>query len=139
MKTILAFCIAVLGFSNANSQSTESTDPNEVYTVVQSQPVFNGKINTYLSDNIKYPEDARRGNVQGTVYVQFIIERDGSVSGVKVLRGVEGGRSLENEAVRVVSAMPVWTPGMQNGHPVRVQYMVPIHFMLADNNTPPVK
>lgn len=140
MKSILAFCIALFSFSSVYSQSAQPTpDPDKVYSIVQSQPKFPGDLNKYLSDNIKYPEDARLSNIQGTVYVSFIVEKNGSVSTVKILRGVQGGRSLENEAIRVVSAMPAWTPGVQNGNPVRVQYNLPIHFMLADNTTPQQK
>jgi len=140
MKTLLAFCIMLLGFSNIYSQSTQpAADTSKAYSVVQSKPVFQGDINQYLADNIVYPKDAQANNIQGTVYVSFIIEKDGSVSTVTVLRGVQGGRSLENEAVRVISGMPKWTPGQQNGHAVRVQYMIPIHFRLKDDSTPQQK
>jgi protein TonB len=132
IKIIFAFCFALLGFSNIYSQPAQITsDPDKVYTIVQTKPEFPGNINKYLADNIVYPNDAKANNIQGTVYVTFVVEKDGSVSGVKVLRGV--ATSLDNESVRVVSAMPKWMPGMQNGHAVRVQYMVPIHFMLSDD------
>jgi TonB family protein len=129
MKTIVAFCAIILGFSSAYSQSAQPTpDPDKVYTVVQQKPNFSGDINKFLVDNIKYPEDARKKNIEGTVYVQFVVERDGSVSTVNVLRGAD--KLLDDEAVRVVSIMPKWTPGSQDGVPVRVQYVVPIHFKL---------
>lgn len=135
MKTILSFCLILLGFSSVYSQNTETgSDPNEVYTIVQQAPKFPGNINTWLSDNIAYPSDAKKDSIQGTVYVSFVVEKDGSVSGVKVLRG--DNKLLDDESVRVVSSMPKWSPGMQNGHTVRVQYMVPIRYML-NNDTPP--
>jgi TonB family protein len=134
MKTMLAFCIALLGFTGVYSQNTQTApDPNKVYTVVQQRPDFPGDINAWLAENIVYPQDAKNNNVQGTVYLSFVIEKDGSVSTVKVLRGANS--SLDNESVRVVSAMPKWTPGTQDGVPVRVAYLVPIHYTLADNNS----
>lgn len=136
MKTILVFCISLLGFTNLYSQKSASTsDTGKVFTMVQQKPQFQGDIYKWLGDNIRYPEDAQKNNIQGTVYVNFIVEKDGSVSGIKVLRGVQGGSSLEDEAVRVVSIMPTWAPGMQNGHSVRVSYMLPIHFTLVNNSS----
>lgn len=134
MKILLAFCIALLGFTGVYSQNTQTASgPDKVYTIVQQKPDFPGDINTWLANNIVYPQDAKNNNVQGTVYVSFIVEKDGSVSTVKVLRGANS--SLDNESVRVVSAMPKWTPGMQDGLPVRVAYLVPIHFMLDGDNS----
>lgn len=69
--------------------------------------------------------------IQGKVYIQFVIERDGSITDVKVLRGVDA--SLDKEAVRVVKAMPKWKPGKQRGKPVRVSYTLPINFQLSNN------
>lgn len=137
MKTTLAFCIALIGYVSVCAQNTPtppSSDNDKVFTIVQQRPIFPGDINKWLADNIVYPKDAQTNNIQGTVYVNFIVEKDGSVSGVKVLRGVQGGNSLNDEALRVVSIMPKWQPGMQNGHTVRVQYMVPIHFVLSNTN-----
>ena len=140
MKTILAICISFLAFSSAYSQSTAPPPPpssDKVFTFVQQRPNFPGDVGKWLGDNIVYPPDAIKNNIQGTVYIQFIVERDGSVSSVKVMRGVPGGNSLDNEALRVVSSMPNWTPGMQDGHTVRVSYMLPIHFKLNDDIPPP--
>jgi len=138
MKTIIAFCIILLGFSNVYSQTTQPVaDNDKVFTIVQQKPEFPGSINDWLAQNINYPPDARKSNIQGTVYVSFIVEKDGSVSNAKVLRGANS--LLDNESLRVISIMPKWTPGMQNGHNVRVQYMVPIHFMLKDDNSSPPK
>jgi protein TonB len=135
MKTILVFCISLLSFAGLYAQKLPpAADTGKVFTFVQQKPQFPGDIYKWLSDNIQYPEDAHKNNIQGAVYVSFIVEKNGSVSGIKVLRGVQGGSSLENEAVRVVSIMPAWTPGMQNGHPVRVSYMLPIHFTLSNSN-----
>jgi protein TonB len=134
MKKIFAFCFAILGFTAMYSQAgkTGPSDDDKLYTAVQQNPNFPGDINKYFSDNIKYPDDARKNNIQGTVYVRFIVEKDGSVSKVVVLRGIEGGNSMNEEAKRVVSAMPKWIPGKQDGKAVRVQYQVPIRFSLVD-------
>ena len=93
-------------------------------------PEFKGNINEYLSNNIKYPKKEQKNNITGTVYIKFIIERDGSISNVTVLKGVSGGPGLDAEAVSVISNMPKWRPGMQNGQAVRVSYNIPIRFTL---------
>lgn len=79
-------------------------------------------------EQVKYPMIAQENNIQGKVFVQFVIEKDGSVSDVKVARSVDP--SLDKEAIRVVKAMPKWKPGKQRGKPVRVSYTVPINFQL---------
>ncbi len=84
---------------------------------------------TFLRDNIKYPEMAKESGIQGTVYLTFVVEKDGSITGVKVQRGIGGG--CDTEAVRVIKKMPRWKPGKQRGRPVRVQFNMPIKFVLA--------
>lgn len=109
---------------------TENAD-GEVFSVVEDEPEFPGGVEAlykYLAENIKYPEQAKSEGVQGRVFVSFVIEADGSVSNAKVLRGIGGG--CDEEALRVVEAMPKWKPGMQQGVPVRVQYNIPITFKL---------
>jgi len=83
---------------------------------------------TYLGNNIKYPQLARESNIQGIVYVSFIVEANGSISNVKLARGIGGG--CDDEAVRVVKDMPKWNPGKQRGKPVRVQFNLPVRFIL---------
>ncbi|MEI7896377.1 MAG: M56 family metallopeptidase [bacterium] len=103
----------------------------EVFTVVEEQPTYTGGQDGYvkfLVENIKYPEDAKKKGVTGTVDVSFIIEKDGSVSDVKVLRGI--GSGCDQEALRVVKMMPKWNPGKQRGEAVAVQYNLPIKFAL---------
>lgn len=82
----------------------------------------------YLSENIKYPVVAQKNGVQGRVVVSFVVERDGSITDVKVARSVDP--SLDREAMRVVRSMPHWIPGKQNGSTVRVKYSMPISFRL---------
>ena len=103
----------------------------EIFKVVEEMPEFPGgagKLLEYIGKNIKYPMMARESDIQGKVFVQFVVEPDGNISHVQVLRGIGGG--CDEEAVRVVESMPKWKPGKQRGAPVRVQYMVPIVFKL---------
>jgi periplasmic protein TonB len=109
----------------------EEEEEVQIFTVVESMPGFPGgeaaRIQ-YLNDNIKYPQMARESGIQGRVFVTFVVERDGSVTDVKVLRGIGGG--CDEEAVRVIKNMPKWDPGKQRGKPVRVQFNMPILFKL---------
>ena len=108
-------------------------DKNGVYQVVDQMPEFPGgekAMMKYLADNIKYPQKAKDNNIAGRVFVGFIVEKDGSISEVKVLRGIGGG--CDEEAVRVIKAMPKWTPGKVKGEPVRVSYTIPLNFKLWD-------
>lgn len=103
----------------------------EIFTVVEDEPSFPGGDEArirFLQENIKYPQMARESGIQGTVYVTFVVEPDGSVSNVRVLRGIGGG--CDEEAIRVINAMPKWNPGKQRGKPVRVQFNMPIKFTL---------
>ena len=103
----------------------------EVYTVVEKQPSYPGGQDGYrkfLIENIKYPEEAMKNKVMGTVYITFVVEKDGAVTNVKVLRGI--GSGCDEEAVRVVKMMPNWNPGENKGQPVAVQYNLPINFKL---------
>jgi TonB family protein len=84
----------------------------------------------YVAKNVKYPQEAKDKEIQGRVFVSFVVEKDGSVSTVKVLRGIGGG--CDEEAVRVVSSMPKWKPGIKDGKPVRVSYMMPLTFKLTE-------
>jgi protein TonB len=104
----------------------------EVFLVVENAPAFpggDGARMKFLQDNIKYPVMAKESGIQGTVYVTFVVERSGSVTDVKILRGIGGG--CDEEAVRVVKNMPKWEPGKQRGKPVRVQFNMPIKFTLS--------
>ena len=104
---------------------------NKVFEVVEQMPSFPGgpaALMKYLSENIKYPVVAQENGVQGRVVVSFVVERDGSITDVKVARSVDP--SLDREAMRVVRSMPHWIPGKQNGSAVRVKYNVPVSFRL---------
>jgi len=106
-------------------------DANGVYMVVETMPQFPGgeeaRIN-YMANNVKYPATAKEKGVQGMVIVSFVVEKDGSIGDAKVVRGVE--KSLDTEALRVVKEMPRWTPGIQKGQKVRVNFNMPVSFKL---------
>lgn len=114
------------------TKTTKKADAsNKVYEVVEQMPSFPGgdaAMMKYLAENIKYPVSAQKAKEQGRVVVQFIVEKDGAVTGVKTVRSVTP--VLDAEAVRVIKAMPKWTPGRQGGQPVRVKYNVPVSFRL---------
>lgn len=104
---------------------------NKVFDVVEQMPSFpggQGALMQYLANNIKYPVVAQENGVQGRVVVSFVVERDGSITDVQVVRSVDP--SLDREAQRVVRSMPRWIPGKQNGQAVRVKYNVPVSFRL---------
>ena len=111
------------------TKKTSATD--KVYEVCEQMPIFPGgdaALMKYLSENVKYPALAIKAQEQGRVVVSFTVEKDGAISDVKVARSVTP--SLDAEAVRVVKAMPKWTPGKQDGQLVRVRYNVPVSFKL---------
>lgn len=115
----------------AEPEPPKHEEENKVFDIVEQQPLFPGgpaALMKYLSENTKYPVVAQENGVQGRVTVQFVVEKDGSISDVHVLKGVDP--SLDKEAVRVVKSMPRWTPGKQNGITVRVNYRVPVLFRL---------
>lgn len=104
---------------------------NTVYEFVEKNPSFPGgeaELLAYLGGNIKYPQFAQESGIKGRVYVQFVVERDGSITEVKTVRDIGGG--CGKEAERVVRSMPKWSPGEQNGRPVRVKYTLPVLFAL---------
>jgi protein TonB len=113
------------------SVEEESAEEAQIFMVVESMPEYPGgeaALYTFLAENIKYPQMAKESGIQGRVFVTFVVERNGSVTDVRVLRGIGGG--CDEEAIRVVKSMPTWTPGKQRGKSVRVQYNLPVKFTL---------
>lgn len=105
--------------------------PDEVFKVVEQQPQYpdgEAAMLKFIYDNIKYPAVARDNGVEGTVYVRFVVEKDGSITDVQVVRDIGGG--CGEEAMRVVKKFPKWNPGKQRGRPVRVQFNLPVKFKL---------
>jgi protein TonB len=114
--------------NNAIVEEDTITPP---YNVVEQMPEFPGgesALQRFLTANVKYPSIAAENGVQGKVYVNFVVDRVGAISNVKVVRGVDP--AVDKEAVRVVKSMPKWIPGRQNGEAVRVSFTVPINFVL---------
>ncbi len=109
----------------------EEVEEDYIFEIVEENPEFPGgqeAMMKYLRDNIRYPTIARESGIQGSVFVTFVVEKDGSVTNVEILRGIGGG--CDQEAIRVVKNMPNWKPGRQRNQPVRVQYRMPIRFVL---------
>ena len=128
-KLIILSLMAVFGLTTVSAQKTVVAEKNQ--QVVEQMPEFPGGIKAlldYLCQNVKYPADAEKQKIEGRVIANFVVETDGSISNVEVFRPVFP--SLDAEAVRVLSAMPKWKPGMQSGKVVRVKYTVPISFNL---------
>lgn len=116
----------------AAAQVSDEYSDDEYFEVVESMPTYPGgqqALFAYLSENIKYPVEAQKNGVEGRAVCQFLVEKDGSISHVEIVR-TSGNEDLDNEALRVVSLMPNWTPGMQRGKPVRVRYTIPCSFKL---------
>ncbi len=114
-------------------EEKKKPEPEKIFTAVEEQPSFPGgtaAMYKFLSENIHYPEMAAQNNIQGRVTVQFVVEKDGSIGEVKVVRGKDP--DLDKEAVRVVKSMPKFTPGKMNGQAVRVWYTLPVNFKLAN-------
>ena len=139
---------ALLLFANCKSNDNEKTtdkkvaqttenvqiDDSEVYGAVDVMPEYPGGANAmyeFIQKNVKYPESAKDKGIEGKVYVQFVVEKDGSLSSFNVLRGVSD--EVDAEAIRVLKLMPKWKPGMQEGKAVRVQFTMPFNFKLSGN------
>jgi protein TonB len=119
-------------FDGPISTGTEEPTDTSVFIFVGSMPLFNGGADTefqnYIQKNLVYPKDAKEKGIQGTVYIQFIVETNGSVSNVRILRGLYP--SCDQAAIDVVSKSPKWKPGENNGKPVRIKKTVKIIFQL---------
>src|SRR6218665_311315 len=102
-------------------------------TIVEKMPTFPGgeaEMMKFIQKNVQYPQVEKEAGISGTCYVTFVVEKDGNITDVKVLRGVSGGPGCDREAIRVVKSMPAWKAGKQNGREVRVQFNLPIKFTL---------
>ena len=113
-------------------QVNEESEEDVIFMVVEHMPEFPGgqqALFKYLADSVKYPEEAQKMGIQGRVICQFVINNDGSIVDVAIVRS-SGDPSLDNEAIRVIKSMPKWKPGTHRGKPVRVKYTVPVNFRL---------
>ena len=117
------------GHDTEEDNSRLAKPEDKVYDVVEQMPSFPGgpaALMQYLNNSIRYPEEAKANGIRGRVTVQFVVEKDGSISGVSTMRSADP--LLDREAMRIVSNMPKWKPGKGNGSPVRVKYFVPVVF-----------
>ncbi|MBS1647028.1 MAG: energy transducer TonB [Bacteroidetes bacterium] len=124
--------VVVPGDGDGKAGPVEEKAP-EIFTVVEQMPEFPGgpaEMMKYIQKNIHYPEVAKEAGIQGRCFVKFVVESDGSISNVEVLKGVTGGADCDKEAMRVVKSMPKWSAGKQNGRSVRVWFNLPIVFRL---------
>ena len=113
-------------FEELREQAEEES--NKIFDECDQMPSFPGNLMAYLSENVKYPVEAQENGIQGRVVVAFVVEKDGSLSDMRVARSVSP--ELDAEALRVVSSMPKWNPGMSKGKYVRVKFNVPVSFRL---------
>lgn len=114
-----------------SSAPIEEEEDQVIFQVVEKMPSFPGgdaALFKFLNENVKYPVIAQENGVQGRVICQFVVNRDGSIVDVEVVRSVDA--SLDKEAIRVIKSMPKWSPGQQRGKPVRVKYTLPVNFKL---------
>lgn len=128
LKVALMMLVLLFSFTTSTAQTKKN---DMVFDVVEVMPQYPGgqiAMLKYIMENIKYPEQAMKEGIQGRVTVSFIVEKDGSISNVRPVLSVHP--LLDKEAVRVVKSMPKWSPGKQNGKPVRVRFNVPVMFKL---------
>ena len=131
-KFIIMALMAVFGLTTVSAQKTVVAKKNQkVFDIVEQMPEYPGgqaALFEFICKNVKYPDDAVKKKVEGKVFVTFVVDTDGKITDVSLMRKVFP--SLDAEAVRVISAMPNWIPGKQKGQVVRVKYTVPIMFRL---------
>jgi TonB family protein len=128
----LAVSLVFMLTINLNAKAQENETKTEIYTVVDEMPLFPGgqtALDNYIRTNLQYPAEAKKYNKEGTVHCSFIIEPDGSVSNVNIIRKI--GYGCDEEVVRIISSMPKWVPGKKNGKNVKVQMFLPINFSIT--------
>ena len=131
-KFIIMALMALFGLTTVSAQKTVVAKKNQqVFDVVEKMPEYPGgqaALFEYLNGNVKYPADAKKQKIEGRVLVTFVVNTDGSITDIEVVK--KAFPSLDAEAVRVISGMPKWIPGEQKGKKVRVKYTVPLNFRL---------
>ena len=130
LTTMFMLAVLLMANTSALAQNKKSAS-NKVYEKAEVMPEYPGgdqAMMDFVANNVEYPQEARDKEISGRVMVGFIVEKDGSISDVKVVKSIGGG--CDEEAVRVVKAMPKWKPGKEKGKPVRVSYMMPFTFKL---------
>ena len=130
LATLSVLALLLIVNTNAMAQNKKAAN-DKVLEKAEVMPEFPGgeqAMMKFVSENVQYPEKAKEKEISGRVLVGFIVEKDGSVNEVKIVRGIGGG--CDEEAVRVVKAMPKWKPGKQDGKTVRVSYTMPFFFKM---------
>jgi TonB family protein len=131
MNKIFLFILFFSSLTTCSYSQIDTSKKEQAFTMVEQMPSFPGgevEMMKFIQKNVVYPQYEKEKGISGTCYVTFVIEKDGSVDNITVLRGVPNGFNCDKEAMRVVSIMPKWTPGKQNGQEVRVQFNLPIKF-----------
>lgn len=128
IKVLIMMLTMLFGFSITEAQAQGKDKVYDIVEVMSQYPGGMPELMQYLAKNIKYPIQAQKKGIEGRVTVRFIVEKDGSISNVTVVRHIHP--LLDKEAVRVIKAMPKWSPGMLNGKPVRVKFNIPVAFRL---------
>ncbi len=134
LTTILPILLMSVYFVSCGSNkkiTKEKDNDDTIFTVVDQLPEFPGGssgLSNFIVKTVRYPMEAKKNGVQGRVFVSFVVEKDGSISNVKIARGVDP--LLNEEAARVIKIMPKWSPGLKKHKPVRVKYTIPINFSL---------
>lgn len=130
-KLLFSFILIATSFTLSAQENVKEQKDSAAIIIIEENPEFPGgmvEMYKYISKNLKYPEKAKKDKIEGKVIVTFVIETDGSISNVEVFEGIGGG--CDEEAVRIVKKMPKWKPGKQKGKAVRVQFRLPIMFIL---------
>jgi TonB family protein len=130
---VFTFSLQRVAAQESNVTLSQLTDSGKVFTAVETEPVPVGGMAAYyrfLGNKIRYPSADKIYNIQGRVIVQFVIEKDGSLTEIKVMRSPSN--TLADETIRVLKMAPKWTPGLQNQKPVRVMYTIPVNYSLGD-------
>lgn len=131
LTTLLFFCF-VFSWGQDTTKTSSDTLKEPIFEMVDELPEFPGgeaAMMRFIMTNLNYPAMARENGIQGSVYIEFTVKKDGSISDIKIIKNVHD--SLSREAIRVVKKFPRWKPGKQNGVPVNVRYRLPIKFKLA--------
>ena len=138
MRHILASLFLLLSSSTTVMAQNGEKEDRKVYDLVEQMPTYPGgqsALFQWLSHNIKYPVEAEKHGIQGRVIARFVVMPDGILDSIKVVNSVDP--SLDNEAIRVIRAMPKWNPGMKNGKPVMTRYILPVSFRLSNGKQKP--
>jgi TonB family protein len=120
-------------YTTYRAEGNHQSDTDKVFTAVQKAPSFPGGMEgfaEYFDRNVKYPDHANQNHIQGVVYATFIVEKDGSLTNIFIVRSPD--EEISMEALRILKMCPKFNPGMQNGNPVRVTYVMPLKFILKN-------